>query len=303
MTRIYAYGVVAVFLVGIGFGLGRLSLRDVPLQVTVSHPVANQTVIEIPVPVLTEKIVTRYVPAADASMVKDIMRENASQNSRVRELGIAVARHETSGEGILTPLNGNTFPSAASDPVVNVHFKDWRLEFTGIGTQGSYVLKQTFSIVNTIGTDDAGKTTRITKLYEHWPDDIRKEIAITESTVLTTPINPVKWFTSPRINAGVAYTRAISSDRVSTTPTGVVSLTWLKRGRSRANEDIRWTILAPAATITDTDKSLGVIPFAYNLGSLPKQPFSNVWIGPYIGTSTPKAPTLNQLGITLTATF
>lgn len=307
MTRVYAYGLTAVLLIGIGFGLGRLSVRDTTLQITVSHPSNIETVVEIPVPVLTEKVITQYVSASDAPMVKKIMQENAARDSQVRELGITVAQHTTMGEGPLTTVAPDALPSAPSDEAPDVSYKDWRLEFTGRGNQGRYTLKQTFSIVNTIGTDNAGKPTRITQLYEHWPNDERKEVPITESTVFRTPDKPKKWFVSPRINAGIAQTRDVSSSSPHTTfvPTGVVALSWLKHGRSRANEDIRWTVLAPAVTITDTDKSVGVIPVAYNIGSLPKQPFTNIWIGPYIGTSTPLAPQqgFNRVGMTLTATF
>lgn len=291
--------VLAAFLAGYMSNSGRITLST-----SISRPVPRTTTIQVPVPVITERVVKETVSPEDLPTVKAILKENERLRVKVTELSITVAEYESRGSGPLetVPVQNHTPSTGTRD----VHFKDWRLEFTSTGETASYTLRQRFAILNTVGKDRKGTPTHVVRLYEVGPGDARTPISVTQTTTIAATPNLPAWAITPRITAGVAYINRGSAppSRQSVSefvPTGVVALSWLRRQRSGANEDARWSVLSPALTITDTSKSIGVLPFAFNLGSLPKQPFTNLWVSPYIGSSTAK--TVDRMGITLTATF
>lgn len=301
--RLVYYGCLTVLTFTLGVLAGRRS-TDTSLQLSVSRPAPRTTTIEVPVPVLTERVVTQVLPPEDLPTVTAILKENENLRVKVHELSVSLATYESQGGGPIAPASSPFSPPTTVTR--DVHFKDWRLEFTSNQNTAQYTLRQQFAIVNTVGRDRKNTPTHVVRLYEVEPNGARTPIPITQTSTIAAAPNLPAWALTPRITAGVAYinrgssvtARPATSDFV---PTGVLAISWLRRQRSTANEDATWAVLSPAVTITDTSKSIGILPVSYNLGSLPKQPFTNLWVSPYIGSST--TTRIDRLGFTLTATF
>ena len=51
----------------------------------------------------------------------------------------------------------------------------------------------------------------------------------------------------------------------------------------------------PAVVVGKTVRDIGVLPVSVNLGNLPRQPFTNLWVSPFVSKT--------RVGVTLTATF
>jgi hypothetical protein len=266
-----------------------------PLPV-ISTPAPNVTTIQVPVPVITEKIVTQYIQRPeDKTTIAALMRENESLKVRVDQLSISVARYESQGGGPVEPST----PTVV-ERQIPVTFKDWRLSFTSDGTTANYTLRQTFSIVNTVGKNAKGVPTNLIRLYEVGERGQRIPIPTTETTTLAATPNLPKWTVAPRLQGGIAATIGTAT-RTQRTTTGMLAVSFLRHGTSRASEDTRWALLTPAATFSGTERSVGVLPFSFNVGSVHGQPFTNLWVSPYIGTT--RKSTINRVGIALTATF
>lgn len=289
--------------VALGITLGVL-VRPAPsgsdLNVTLAHPAPNVATLQVPVPVVTEKVVKEYVRVEDRAALTALIEENRKLKVQVQELSVTVAEYRSAGTGTATVTPAT--PAPVEPEPVHAEFKDWRLTFTLNGTDANYTLTQKFVILNTVGKNKKNVPTQLIRLYEVGPDEQRTPIPTVETTTIAATENLPHTFSHITVQAGLGATFS-TTGTTSSTRAGVVAVTWLQRGRSIATADTRWSYLAPAVALTNTEKIIGIVPIAFNLGSIPKQPFTNVWISPFVGTTDIAIPRVTRFGIFGTATF
>lgn len=299
---IYGLHIRSIALIGIvslGFLAGYCAApnRVLPLP-AISTPAPGVTTVQVPVPVLTERVVTQYLQRPeDRDAIAALMQDNSKLSVQVDELSVSLAESESHGGGHLdspAPVVQETLVPRS------VFFKDWRLSFTSDGEQASYTLRQKFTIVNSVGTNKKGVPTQIIRLYEIDGRNQRIAIPTVDTTTIVASPNDSAWFLTPEIQAGIAgvITPATTTRR---TTSGIVAISFLRRGTSRALQDTRWALLSPAVTFGETERTVGILPFSFNMGTIPHQPFTNLWVSPYLGTTMPR--TINRIGMSLTATF
>jgi hypothetical protein len=111
-----------------------------------------------------------------------------------------------------------------------------------------------------------------------------KEIAITSTTGIVADQTLPHFMRELNIDAGWAFSGATGGG--ARVRNAVVGLQWLSHGRTHASEDQHYTLLMPTVIFGSDVTDVGVVPFAYNLGSLPRTPgISNLWAGPYVSRS------------------
>lgn len=289
---IYIIGIILIITAFFG---GRYTKDATIIVPETSHPTPQHTVIQVPYEILTTKTITKiakeYVPVEDMAAVQRLAAQNAELEVKVTQLNRVIADLKTTGEG-----------TVYHDPIepANVTFDDSRLSFVGNGDSGRYTLTQHFVITNTIGKNKRGVPTNlftIDEVFQNTRTPIKND-QITVQTIAASANNP-HWFMSPRIQAGIGV-RTVKN-ATTTTPHIIIAAQWLKRGKTTAPEDITIAVVSPSMTIAGTAKSYGVLPLSVNLGSLPKQPFTNIWVSPYVGTTDFSA--VNTIGLFASVTF
>lgn len=247
---------------------------------------------------ITEKLVPQYIPVADQKQVTALLAENKKLSLTIDQLILAKAAWESGGTGAATITSPSCATVTAGPPPepVRVTFSDYRLHFETVGPRASYTLSQKFSLINTVSKAQNGAPVNLLSLYEVGPADTRTLIPLTETTTFAVESKP-HWYAYPTIHAGVTRVGGVNT---TWSNGGILALTWLKHGSSRAPQDTRYALLSPAVVITSTEKSYGVLPISFNLGSLPRQPFTNIWLSPYFGTTS---TTQKRFGFVLTAGF
>jgi len=301
------YGFVAALVLGIILGVFvRPSPSGSDLNVTLSHPAPNVATLQVPVPVVTEKVVKEYVRVEDRTAVAALLEENRKLKVQVQQLSTSIAEYQSAGTGTaVITLPTTTLDTSTPPPPVHTEFKDWRLSFTLNGTNANYTLTQKFAIINTVGKNKKNVPTQLIRLYEVGPNETRTLIPTVETTTVAATENLPHTYVHMTIQAGAGALFAASSAPTTAqrTTAGIGVVSWLKRGRSIATEETRWSYAAPAIAFTNTDVSVGVSPIAFNIGSLPKQPLTNIWMTPFIGTTTTDYRKITRIGIFATATF
>jgi hypothetical protein len=286
-----------------------------PALPQISTPAPHVTTIEIPVPVLTEKIVTQYLQRPqDAAAIAAVLRENAGLKIRVEQLTVSLAEAKSTGQGTSVIESPPPAITVLAPPRTRMNFTDWRLNFTADGTDVRYVLSQKFSIVSTVGRNKKGVPTNLIELYEFGPDETRMPITTTDTKTIAVTASP-RWHVTPAIQAGMGritptsltVTRTVVAG-VSQTQRGtdfatsaVFAIQWLKRGTDDSLGKTRWAVASPALSITSTDRAIGVLPVSFNVGSIRRQPFTNLWISPFVGTSG--TAIIDRVGLIGSATF
>jgi hypothetical protein len=255
---------------------------------TISHPAPQVTTIQVPVPVITERIVTQYVSVPDRATATALLEENRRLKVTVEQLSIAAAQYTTRGTVTKVPD-----PEPSSEPTT-YRFRDWRLSLEGRGDVATYTLAQRFSVVSTEGVSKDGIPTNLIRVYEVGPNEERWPVTIASThTIATTPA-PEGWYVRPTVQGGWGVMSQGGTQGM------VVAIPWWKHGRSKTVEHTRWSFLTPAAIIGKTDQSLGVLPVSFNVGTLPHLPVSDIWISPYVGIDRKNT---RIIGGTLTVTF
>lgn len=298
-TRAILIGAL-VFCLVVVFFVGRGCTPE-PVITTIAPTVRT---IEVPVERITERVVKEYVRVEDRRVVEDLLRTNEGLGVQVQELTTALAAATSRGAGPVTitqPLSTPpSNPFAAGNTTVN--FKDWRLTFSTNGANASYTLSQKFALHNSVGVNEQNVPVSLVKLYEIGPGDVRTEIPVTESTLISTAKPGARFYVDFGIQLGfnLRMDSAVKDDAPAEL---LVAFPWLKRGRTTSVADTRWAFLTPAFTVNGTQRSLGVLPLSYNLGTFPviRRVFSDVWVSPYVGTSD--ATKIDRTGIVLSTTF
>ena len=282
--------VVAAVLIVLAFFAGYLQHPPPADNITISTPAPHVTTIRVPVPVITEKVVTKYLKVEDHAAAAALLAENDKLKVKVDQLSVSLADAQSKGQG--TSTTTTTPPTDTTPAVTTVTFKDWRLNFTSTNDKVDYTLTQKFSIVNTVGRNKQNVPTNLVRLYEIGPKNERVSIPITETTTVAATPNLPHIYTKLTVQGGVGYA---NGQRV------MILTPWLKRGRSTATEDTRWAFATPTIALSSTEQAVGVAPVSFNLGSLPRQPLTNLWVSPYVGTTT--GLTANQKGVIISVTF
>lgn len=248
-------------------------------------------VVTVDKPVLTEKIVTKVLSdPKDKALIQQLMAENAKLKVNVTELSQTVGSLQQHGGGIIIQEGPTT---EHPETPVTYHYSDWHLDFKTDTKTASYDLNQKFEVLNTSGKDKDGNPTSLVKLFEIGKDGER--IPVTDLQTVGIFANPLTahWIFSPRIQAGLAFTRTATGQMNNG---GVAALQWLKHGRTKAAEDTTFALFSPAFFFGPGQQDIGILPFSVNVGRIPHQPFTNLWVSGFVAKS-------QRLGITVTATF
>lgn len=281
---------VMIGLLVLAFAAGYIQRPSPADTITVSTPAPNVTTIEVPVPMITEKVVTKYIKVEDQAAATALLKENDALKVKVDQLSVSLAKTQSTGQG--TSTTAVTPATTTAPQEVRVAFKDWRLDFLSVNNAVTYTLSQQYSIVNTVGRNRENVPTNLVRLYEIGPGNTRTLIPTVETTTVVTSQNLPRFYTKLTVQGGVGYA---DGQRV------LLLTPWLKRGRSTATEDTRWAFVTPIISLAKDEQAVGVAPVSFNLGSLPRQPLTNLWVSPFVGTSTGIG--ITQKGVALSVTF
>lgn len=289
-SRLVQLGLIA--LVGVGGGAYLHSKLSPPtITTTIVHDIKQ---VRVDVPVLTEKIVDRIItdPREQAAIAK-LIKENHELKFKLTQVSSTVATNTTTGSGTPsevvrgTAAEGN--PVQGLPPVSNqvYRFNDYQLTATYGPKTFDYKLVQTFIIESTTGKNSKGGSIGIVRLFQDTPKGLVPIPA--QTTVIQANENTPRWFVSPRGQVGLGIN--LDKSRM-----GLAAFQWLKKGTSRAPEDIRWAVLSPAVSISNAQAVPSVLPFSYNLGSLKYAPVTNIWLSPIVSRTM-------KVGFVVTTTF
>lgn len=268
-----------------------------------SHQPETQTLIkEVQGPTIyvdKPRDVVRYVPTEDRKQVEALLKENETLKLKVNVLSVVTAMTPID----LPPTKGVVvITTPPNDTVPHTTFNDWRLHFDSDGKTAQYSLNQKFTILNTVAKDEKNQIVSTTKLYEVGPGTTKTLIPNTENTVIAVDPTVAHFYVQGGVQGGWTWMR--NGDTGAAAPQAfAVAVPWLKHGSSIAPADTRWAFLTPAATYSKMEKSAGVMPLSLNVATLPglRKPFTDIWVSPYLGTTTGKS--LNRLGLMITFTF
>ncbi len=254
-------------------------------------------VVTVDKPVLTEKLVEKIVSdPKDKALIAKLMADNKKLTASVTSLTQTVASLHVSGGGQVV---AETLPATTTPLGATYHFKDFRLDFRTDTKTATYDLTQKFEILTTTGRQKDGQPVSLVNLFELDGDGNRLPVTDVKTVAVFADQTAVHWFTHLNLQAGLAVTQNTNNVQANG---GVAALQWLKRGRSKATEDITFAALSPAFFVSQNVKEPGVLPFSVNLGAIPHQPLTNLWLSPYIGFNV-ASRSLSRAGLVVSATF
>lgn len=292
--------------------LGVYTSCEAQRPAVITQVLPTTQVIEVPVEKLTVKNVTQYVEVVDRVQVNRLLRENQKLNITVQQLMLSQAQYTSSGGGLIDhivpppsdPTVLPTEPSVLPAPV-GVSFTDWRLHFQSDGVTANYTLTQKFSITATVGVNKYNKPVNIINLYELGAQNERVAIPITNTTIISASdtLRP-RFYRKATLQAGIGVTPSLKTDPVSKVNMNVtVAVPWLKRGRTTAVEDTRYAYFTPAVNVNTSGGGtvIGALPISFNVGTIGRNPFTDVWVSPFVGIASDTSK--KHWGIVLSATF
>jgi hypothetical protein len=273
----------------------------VAMQVVQTTPTVQTVYVDRPT--IDTKVVNQVVKdPKEQAIIKELLSENRALKVTVTTLTDTVAELKQTGGttngGVITPVPVDT---AATEPLPAhplFNFKDWQLSATYNDIQFSYTLDQKFHIISTTGREVDGRKVSIVQLFQEGPNGERLAIPAT-TTAIQSDLTTNHWMFNPRIQGGLALT---FMDKVNEAG-GIVGLQWLKYGKGSSAEDVSLSLLTPTVFLSKSIRELGVMPISYNLGQLPHQPFTNLWVSPYIGVVDSGGVDISRVGVVLSATF
>ena len=319
----------AVGVSGLVFAAGRLSGPSEATGVlSIDYPVPNVTTIQVPVGPLTSEVVDGYLDSVYANPANDLLTENEELKVLVEELSVSLATATSEGRGnvVITPIEtppseppfeftdipAPVWPPAFWPPALEappplqsrVEFNDFRLNFVAEGTEAEYTLSQEFLILNTAGRDENNVPTNLIRLFEIGPGETRTSIPVTETRTVAATGTPAHWYVKVGVQGGMGHVMGTTGGESSLT--AFIGMPWLKRGTNRSTEKTRWALATPVVQIPQSRSygvSFGVLPVSVNLGTImsDKHPLTNIWVSPYIGTTT--GTSVNRVGGILSVTF
>lgn len=290
-SRAAQFGVVALLSLGVG---AYLHHRFTPPK-TITTIVHDTKQVQVEVPVLTTKIVDRIVTDPNQqALINKLIKENDALKLRVTQISTTTATNTSMG-GTDQRLPGTIIPTPSSTSTggkvgsSSYTFKDYQLNatYTGNGKEFNYLLSQNLIITSSTGFNKEGNKVGLVELNQVTPKGLVK--IPTDTTYVFADERAARWFVSPRIQGGLG----IDQDK---TKSGFIGLQLLKKGTSKDPKDISFAVGTVGILLRAGVVEPVVLPFSYNVGHLPKQPFSNLWLGASIDRN-------KKIGLTLTTTF
>ena len=269
-----------------------------PARVIQLDPITK--VVEVPVEKLTTKTVTQYVKVEDKAAVNDLLKANDALKAHVDQLTVALAEAQSTSSGPASTTIPIPTPTIVKVPV-DVSFTDWRLKFQSNGNTATYTLSQKFAIVNTVGRNDQNVPVNLIRLYEIGANGERVAIPTTENTTIAIAPPPPHFYVKPTIQAGLGVIVQPAPTTTTRATEFIASVPWLKHGSQRVSETTRYAYLTPALSVTKQEFVIGVLPASLNLGTLPRSPFTDLWVSPFVGV-VPKT-SAKRWGFVFTTTF
>ena len=296
LTNILRFKVPILILAALGMGFWIHSKVAQPkTTTTVVHDIEQ---VKVEVPVLTTKVIDHIIqdPKQQAAINK-LMQENNELKLKVTQLTSTIAKNESKG-GTDQPIPGTITPSPSNPPTGNetggsvikaFDYKDWQLNanYLSDGSKFSYGLSQTFIIETSTGTSPQGDRVGLVRLFQDTPKGLVPIPA--KTTVIQANESMMRWMLSPRVQGGLG----MDQDKAKG---GFVGLQLLKRGRSKANEDIRFSVGTIGVWVSDSVVKPSLLPVSFNLGSIKRNPLTNLWVSPSIGLD-------KKMGFIISATF
>ena len=312
----------AVGVSGLVFAAGRWSGPEAKGVLSIDYPAPNVTTISVPEGPLTTEVVDGYLDSVYANSTNDLLAENEELKVRVEELSMSLATATSEGRGDVVITPNETPPPLEYIPIdtlspiwpplleappplqSRVEFNDYRLNFLAEGAEAEYTLSQEFLILNTTGRDENNVPTNLIRLFELGPGETRTPIPVTKTTTVAAIGTPPHWYVKIGLQGGMGPVMGTTGSGPSLT--AFIGTPWLKRGTNRSTENTRWALFTPVVQIPQSRSygaSFGVLPFSVNLGTImsDKHPLTNMWISPYMGTTT--GTTINRVGGILSVTF
>ena len=305
-----------VLLMGLAFWLGS---RQGPVQIVQLPSVPGVTNLQVDAREITPSVIeTIITDPTQKAEIDRLLAENKRLKLQVSQLTVAVAVSKSTGGGTMTAVNREDVPPTlrpdepATDPLTSnilpfYQFKDWRLEFISNGAAAKYELNQQFEVITTTGRNKDGQPLALVTVSEIGEKGERLPLEVKSTNIFADQTKP-HWSVG-HLNLQAGAGMILMDGGITETSRGfMISSQWLRRGRTPAAEDSSVAILSPVAFVSDTVKEIGVFPISVNLGQIPKTPFSDMWISPYVGIYSGKVTTMPNLsslrfGVGLTTTF
>jgi hypothetical protein len=257
--------------------------------VTIVQTTPDTKTITVQAPTLTPTTIEKFInDPKDKATIAALLKQNGDLKLSVVQLTNTVATLQSHGGtgtdtgGIITPVL--PLPDVAAVP--SYQFKDWRLFATYSANSFTYDLNQKFSVFTTTGTDKNGKRTEFVQLFEQGPNGERIAVPATTTAIIADPTAP-HWFVHLNVQGGISV--------VPGNVGGIIGMQWVHKGTTTAPGDQTWSILTPVVVFSTPTPDVGILPVSVNVGHLHHQPFTNVWLSPYVGVS--------RFGLAVSATF
>lgn len=310
VARTHRKALVTMLLLAVlGLG-GRYIYRLQHPRATVQVVAPGVTAVQVETDALTTKEVIQYLPdPKDKALIVALQAQLAALKARTTGVIVTTAASESTGGGRVTENRVISTPPAevavtfSAEPaqaqpqpaVTGVHFRDYRLTFDAnlITEQATYKLTQRFESVVMTGRQTNGKPLALAQLYELGENGDRTLLPTVATTAVFADQTAPHWIRRLAVQGGLAVTRDVQGKSANG---AVVAAQWLKHGRTPAAEDTAFAILSPALVLVPGATDIGLLPVSVNLGRIPHQPFTNIWLSPYIAKS-------QRIGVVVTATF
>lgn len=287
---------VLIVLLAIALGAVLYAKCSGPRVTIVERPGATvDRTVYVDKPVLTEKIVTKYV--TDKREVEKVMMANAYLENQVTTLNETIAKLSTGGGGNVVYVE----KPGPTKTIREMTFKDWRLDFKAVDDKAVYTLAQKFEVITVVGKDKQGKPFTTTKVLEIGPNLERTPLENVQAVTVqaNTKDGGAHWFFHGSLQGGFAGVTT-TDDKPSQAYGGVVGLKWLTRGYTKSAEDGVYSLLTPVAFLAKDIQEFGIQPIGFNVGRIPKQPFRDLWISPLVTFNTKG---FSRFGASISATF
>lgn len=294
--------IIAAWLVTLGLVVWFFT-KNVERLPTITLVSPNNTTVQVDK--IVPNTVVKYVK--DTIEVNRLLEENKKLHIEVTQLSESLATYQANGQGNVVMVEPDKLPSdmvpliprpEVPQPPSLFTFRDFRLAFVSDGVAAKYDLTQKFEILTSTGKNQQGVPVTTVKLFEVTPDKKIPVSDVTTTAIFADNSRP-RWRVRPVIQAGVGLTQDWKADRING---GMVGVQWLQHGSTDAPRDIRYSALTPVIFASDTLREMGLLPFSYNVGHIKHQPFTNLWVSPYVGFDAGKK-TVSRGGIAVTATF